>query len=81
MRSYPVQIQRVSIRPQATGQTLYRITDSTGETYATTNLATASLCTRARETRQRVILSSTSGWFYRDLLHVRLVDENEPVTP
>jgi len=81
MRSDPVTISRVSVRPQATGRTLYRITDSTGETYATTNVWNASLCTRAHETRQRVILISASGWYYRDLLDVRLVDEHEPVAP
>lgn len=75
MVSEPVTIRSMVKRAQVGGYALYRIIDSSGQKYATTNMWTASQCQSAFDTQQRVVLVSSSGWHYRDLIDVRPVAE------
>ena len=63
------------VEPSATiNGTLFRIRDEEGTHYATKDAWKASLCEQARMHGFAVHMASRNGWYYRDLLHVKMVE-------
>lgn len=70
-----VYIAYVDPAPRPSG--IYRITATDGTEYATKDAWVASLCQRAKDRDQPVKVWSGSGWFYREMREVRLVEPTE----
>ena len=63
------------VRKQRSG--LWLITDDRGTRYSTRSALKASIAQRAKELGQAVAITDGRGWFYRDLIAIRILRERE----
>jgi hypothetical protein len=68
-------INTVELRARIGSQSLYRITASDGQRFATRDMVKAALCERAMKSGVPVRIHHQGGWNYREITFVELAEQ------